>query len=368
MKIDKGEISSTQLVFLVTGFLQGAHLLIAFASGITKHDTWMAVLAAIAVSIPLVLVYMSIAQKFPGKTLMQINDTVYGPFLGKIISLCYIWYFLLLASLNLRTVGNFVRTYVMPETPLAAIIIMLVFICAWAVRKGIEVIARCSFIFVAISATLVLTVTVLLIKDMDFTNLLPVFDIPPEKFIQGAHIIAAIPFCQIVTFIMIVPYLNKVKQAKKSALLGVLFGGGQLLIIVARDAAVLGITATIMASPSFQATRAIDIAGILTRLDILVGIVLLITLFLRVSIFYYATVTGLAQLLKLRSYLQLVFPFGVIIISLAAMAYDSITEQVNFTSTVWPLYSLPFEVFIPIVTLIVIKIRRLPRRQGVECR
>jgi spore germination protein KB len=367
VKIDRGEISSLQLMFLVTGFLQGAHLLIAFATGITRHDTWLSVLTAIAVCIPIVLVYTTLAQKFPGKSLMQMNDIVYGPFIGKLISVAYIWYFLLLAALNLRTVGNFVRTYVMPETPMPAILIMFIFVCAWAVRKGIEVIARCSFIFVIISAVLVLTVTVLLVKDIKFTNLLPVFDIPAAKFIQGTHIIATIPFCQIVTFLMITPYLNKTDQAKRSVILGLLLGGFQLFVIVARDAAVLGITATIMGSPSFQATRSIDIAGILTRLDILVAIVLLITLFLRVSIFYYATVTGIAQLLRLHSYLRLVFPFGIIITSLAVMVYDSAAEHVNTSATIWPVFSFPFEILIPVISLIIAAVRGFPKNRGGEC-
>jgi len=256
----------------------------------------------------------------------------------------------------------------MPETPTAAILIMFIFVCAWAVRNGIEVIARCSFIFVIITAVLVLMVTVLLLKDMKFTNFLPVFEIPLKDFLQGTHIIASIPFCQILVFIMITPYLNKIKQAKRSILLGLILGGIQLFIIVARDTAVLGITAFIMGSPSFQATRSIDIANILTRLDILVAIVLLITLFLRVSIFYYTTVTGIAQLLNLRSYLPLVLPIGIISISLSILVYDSIIEQAHFNATIWPIYAVLFEVLIPSVSLLIAKIRRLPKKQGGKCR
>ncbi|MHB8061017.1 MAG: GerAB/ArcD/ProY family transporter [Ruminiclostridium sp.] len=367
MKLEKGEISSSQLMFLVIAFLQGAHLLIAFASGITKHDTWLAVLTAIVLSLPFILIYIALAQRFPGKNLIQINDIIYGHYFGKLISVFYIWYFWLLASLNLRTVGNFVRTYMMPETPMVAILVMFVFICVWAVKGGIEVIARCSFIFVIITAVLVLIVTVLLVKDINVTNFLPVFEVPLNKFIQGTHEIATVPFCQILVFTMIIPYVSNIKQAKRSILLGTMLGGLQLLIIVARDTAVLGITASIMGSPSFQATRLIDIAHILTRLDILVAIVLLITLFLRVSIFFYATVLGIAQLLKMRSYAPLVLPIGIIIISLSILIYDSSVDQMSFTATVWPIYAVPFEILIPTISLIIAAIRGLPKKRGGEC-
>jgi spore germination protein KB len=366
MKIEKGEISSSQLMYLVIGFLQGAHLLLAFASGITKHDTWIAVLAALVLSLPFIFVYVALAQKFAGQNLILIFEIIYGRYVGKLVSVLYIWYFLLLAALNLRTVSNFVGIYMMPETPRVVVMIMFVFVSAWAVRNGIEVIARCSFIFVVISVVAVLFVTVLSLENMKFTNFLPVFEVPLNKLIQGTHIIASIPLCQILTFIMIIPCLNKIKEAKKSVLLGLMMGGIQLLNIVARDTAVLGVAASIMGSPPFETTRLIDIADILTRLDILVAIVLLVTLFLRVSIFYYATVLGIAQLLHLRSYLPLISPIGIMIISLAVLLYESLVEQSFFNATVWPVYTVPFEFLIPTLSLFIAKIRGLPKKQGGE--
>lgn len=363
MSLEKGQISSTQLMYMVIAFLQGAHLLIAFASGITKHDTWLSVIAAFAVSLPFVLIYITLAQKFPGKNLIQVNDIIYGAYFGKIISVLYIWYFIQLAALNLRTMGNFVLTYMMPETPMTAVLIMFVFICAWAVKNGLEVIARCCFIFIVITAVAVLFVTVLLIKDMKFSNFLPVFDIPPAKFGQGVHIIASVPFCQLFAFVMIIPYVNKIKQAKKSVLLGLIFGALQLLIIVVRDTAVLGITSSIMGSPSFQATRSIDIAHILTRMDIFVAVVLLVTLFVRISVYFYATVMSIAQIFNLQTYSPLVIPIGIIIICLALIVYDSMAEHANFSSTIWPIYVIPFEIVIPIISLIIAGIRGLPKKQ-----
>ncbi len=98
--------------------------------------------------------------------------------------------------MNLRFFSDFLLTYIMPETPIVVILIMVTFICAWAVRNGIEVIARCSFIFVIITAIIVLSTFVLLIKEMKLTNFLPVFELSLKDFIQGTHIMASIPFCE----------------------------------------------------------------------------------------------------------------------------------------------------------------------------
>lgn len=364
MKIEKGVISSSQLMFLVAGFVLGSTLIVTFVFGVTKHDTWLAVLAGLATSLPFALVYIAIAQKFPGKNLVQINDLVYGPYLGKLFSAFYVWYFLLTTSQNLRFLGDFILTYIMPETPLVVILVMFTFICAWAVRSGIEVIARCSGIFVAITSVIVVSTFVLLLKDMKFTNFLPVLETPLKDFIQGTHIMVIIPFCEIIIFLMIIPSLNKIKQARSSVLMGLFIGGVTLLAVTIRDIAVLGITSAIMAQPSFEAVRLIDIAKILTRLEILVAIVLLVTFFVKTSVFYYATVLGTAQLFSLRSYLPLVLPMGIICIALAIMVADSTMEQAYISSDVWLFYMTPYELLIPSLTLLIAKIRGLSDKQG----
>lgn len=364
MRIEKGEISSTQLMFLVAGFIQGSTLIITFAFMVTKHDTWLAVLAGWAISLPFVLVYIAIAQKFPEKNLVQINDLVYGPYLGKLLSAFYIWYFLLTTGQNLRFLGDFILTYIMPETPLVVILIMFTFICAWAVRSGIEVIARCSGIFVAISLVIVVFTFVLLLKDMKFTNFLPVLETPLKDFIHATHIVVIIPFGEMYTFLMVIPYLNKIKQARSSVLMGLFIGGATLITVTVRDIAVLGITSAIMVQPSFEAVRLIDIAKILTRLEILVAIVLLVTFFVKTSVFYYATVLGTAQLFNLRSYLHLVLPMGIICIALAIMVADSTMEQAYSSSDVWLFYMTPLEILLPSLTLLIAKMRGLSEQQG----
>lgn len=364
MKLEKGEISSSQLMFLVAGFIQGSLVTLAYNDKITKQDTWLAVLAGLVLSVPFVLVYLALAQKFPGKNLIQIHDIIYGPYLGKLISALYLSFFLLIIAANLRIIGEFLITYIMPETPMLAIVIMFTFICAWAVRSGIEVIARTSFVFVVITIMSGLLTFVLLVKEMKLTNFLPVFETPLKDFIHGTHIMASIPFCEIFVFLMVIPYVNKIKQAKSSVLLGLIIAGATVLTISVRNTAVLGITSSIMVSPNIEAVRLIDIANIITRLEVLDLTVLLVTLFLKVSVFFYAMVLGLAQLFQLRSYAPLVLPFGIIAISLAVLRVDSAMEQGFFGANIWPIFAIPFYFLLPPFSLFLAKLRGLPKKQG----
>ena len=363
MKLENGEISNSQLMLLVLSFLQSMILTINFVYSITKHDTWVAVLVGFIIAILFALLYLEIALKFPGKNIVQINDIVFGPFWGKLISVSYIWFFFQYMIHYMYFFNSFWITYIMPETPRAAFLIMFIFVCGMAVRNGIEVIARCSFAFTIIVTVTILSVTVLLIPDMKPSNLLPILEVEPLKFIQSVHIILVIPFCDIVAFLFILPYTSNKQQLRKPVLTALSISAIQLLIVVLRDAAVLGPRMLIASSASFAVSRQIDIANVLTRLDVLVAITMLITVFMKVTIFYYVTVLSIAQTLKLRSYTSLVVPIGAIAIAVANNLYPSDMEQIYAGQFVWPFNASVSEFIIPIITMIVIAVRRLPKGQ-----
>ena len=363
MKIEKGEISSSQLMFMIIGFIQASNLLLVLTGGIVSHDGWLAILAALGIAIPIVFCYAALAKEFPGKNLIQINDIIYGAYLGKLISVSYIFFFLSLVSLDLRFFSDFLITYIMPETPIWAILVMLTLVSSWAVRGGIEVIARCSFIIIVIASTVILLTFAFLLGDMEFTNLLPILDLPLKDFIQGTHIILSIHYLEIVAFFMVMAFVNKPKQVKLPMLSGLILGGVSLLILEVRNIAVLGSIADIVTSPSFVAARYISVAEVFTRLEMFVAIMLITTVFLKVSILYYAVVLGLAQTLKLRSYLPLVTPIGIIAIFLAIITADSSMEQLYAGMYTWPVLVLPLQL-LPVFTLFIVKSRKIFKKLG----
>lgn len=363
MKIEKGVISSSQLTFMIIGFLQANNLLLVFSSRIVGHDSWLAILVALVISIPIVLSYATLAKEFSGKTLVQISDIIYGVYLGKVISISYILIFLLIFSIDLRIFSDFLKTYIMPETPIWALLTLLTFLSAWAVRGGIEVIARCSFIIIVIASIIIFSTFMFLLGDMEFSNFLPIFDLPLIDFIQGIHINVSLYYLEIIIFLMIMAFVNKTEQVRGSMLWGLILGGVSLLILEVRNVAVLGIVSDILASPSFSAVRFISVAEVFTRLEMFVVIMLITTVFLKVSIMYYATVLGLAQTLQLRSYLPLVTPIGIIAISLSIISGDSSMELLHGGMYIWPVFILPLQLF-PVLSLIIVKLRKKSKKQG----
>lgn len=352
MKKEVEYISNSQLIYLIIGMVQGSTLTLSYAYSIVKQDIWIVIISGVTVTILMGMVYSSICKRFPGKNIMEINKKVYGGLLGNIISIMYATYFALIIPLNLRFLADFMNILIFPETPMIIFSILFMFICAWAVREGIEVIARCSVILVNISIIVTVLTIILLINEMKISNLLPAFQLNIMQFMQGTHIMFAIPFGEVIVFYMIYCNVKHTEKLNSSTRWGLIISAIYMLIIVFRNISVLGPLTKIEISPAYQTLRIINVSDVLVRLESLITIVLLITIFIKVCIFFYATVLSIAQLLKLKSYKVLVTPLGIIMICLSVLLVDNALEEVYVAANIGPILYIPIQIFIPILTLI----------------
>ncbi|MDD2497095.1 MAG: endospore germination permease [Desulfitobacteriaceae bacterium] len=362
MSLEEGKISSSQLTFLILSFCLGSTFIV-FPGKSTGQDAWIAVGAGFLEGLVLVLIITGLAMKFPGKSSIQFNDEIFGQYLGKLISLIQIWFLLHLGSFALRTLGDFFITTIFPQTPYVVIAGLLMIICASATRNGVEVIARLGPILAFLAIANIVLTTVLLIPKMDLTNFLPIFNTPPAKLITTGHSVSALIFGETVAFFMIIPFLNKPQKARRSVVTGITLAFLIYMSTTFRDIAVSGPLEMISTHPTFTTVRLIDVGDIFTRLEVLVSVNLLTLSFLKISILLYGTVLGTAQLCKMKSYLPLVFPAAIIMLVLSIIDFENELELLAFSLETWPLYSLPWQAGIPVLSLFVALARRLPDKK-----
>ncbi|WPC44372.1 endospore germination permease [Clostridium sp. JS66] len=357
MKIEKGVISSTQLIFLIIGLLETSTLTVAFIGGLTKQNTWIVLLAGFIIISFLLLVYVFLSKKYPEKNLIEMNTEIYGTYFGKVVSILYICYFWFIIPANLRFISDFFSTYLFSETNISVFVISIMVICIYTVRKGLEVIARVGFILSLVPIVVALFITISTIKDIHITNFLPLFQINLKEFIQGTNIMVSIPFGEIVVFLMIFPYVNDKKQIKKSAFTGFIIGSVYFLFIILRNTAVLGNIGFIHVLTSYQVAKIIDVGEVITRVEILIALSLLFNMFLKICIFYYVTVLSIAQFFELQSYRSIAIPVGIISIVLSITMYNSSVEEA-YQAGIYSVYAIIFIILIPIISLILASMRK----------
>ncbi len=377
MKMARGSISSNDLMFAVFCFMQATVLRSGYIIGITRQDSWAMVITALLFTLPLVAIYAALLNKFPGKNLFEIDDIVFGPVLGKIVSALYLFFFASLAALNMRDLGHFVADYMMPGTPLAAIFCLSLVGCAYGIYRGIHNLLRLSTIICIISASALIINFILVLPDIDPGFLKPLFQLEFGKYVQGTISVGAVPLGEILAFTVLTPMLGKGIKAGKPLMVGLVLSALSMVVVVLRDIVTLGPLVAIVTLPSFESVRYISVAGFLTRMESIYAVILTVLFLFKISVLLYAFAMGLTQILSPKSSLPadiaaqetgqpqpqkshppLLLLSTAFVFFYSLFIFESIMENMDWGATAAPFFSLTFEFLLPAITLLTASLRK----------
>lgn len=353
IKIDHSSITMRQLFFSVACFIQSSALLTAFFTAVTDQDSWMSAIIGILVTIPVMLLFSKLMKMYPDKTVLGICCEVFGKTVGKVLSVYYLAFFLILGSLNLGDLGSFVQVAMMPITPTLLVVSAAMFVCSMAIKGGAQIVCRYSMLFTAIALVVIFVGTVLSLPLWHLDYFLPMFNLPAMKYVQAVHVINAIPLSETVVFLMFTPSLSKNKsKLSRTMILALLFGAINLLIVVIRNAAILDNITHLITLPPFEIFRLINFSTALSRMEILFAVSLMTLLFFKICVIFYAAVMAFAETFGLKSYKSIVYLVGALIVALSFNLYDSNVDHGNSARQYTPFYWMIPELIIPVALLI----------------
>lgn len=347
--MSKEIIPAGQSISIVILFIIGSSLFMGVA-GQSGNSSWIALLLAIALAVPLMLMYARFHVLFPGKDLFDMLILVFGGLFGRILSCLYIWYSLHLGALVLRNFGEFSATVALTETPMIAPMLCIGLLCIWVVKAGLEVLGRSSKFLLLFSIIVIIIVQILSIPRFDYRHLKPLLDNGWPVIFSDMMGSFTFPFAEIVIFLGAFTVLPNKGSAKRVLLSGMLLAGWIILAVSVRNLLVLG--PDILSSlyfPSYVAVSRINIGDFLTRIEGSSAIVFVTASFVKVSLCLYVTCNGVAKVFKLKSYRSVVLQMGLIMVYLSKFIYKDIMEMQYFAYHIYKIYALPFQVFIPVL-------------------
>ncbi|KUG04571.1 spore germination protein gerkb [hydrocarbon metagenome] len=352
MSIEKGKISSYQLIILIFTSMSGSAVIL-YPGREAGTDTWLAYLAGFAAALLLAMLVIKLSREYPGKNLIEINDAVYGSIAGRIISLLYIWYFFHLGSIVVRDFADFLSATMLPFTPIPVFVFVSLVLVAYMIRSGIEVIGRCAAaIFPLIMLTLFF-ITATISNEIKFNSLLPIMDITARDFLRASFHTAIFPFGEIIVFLMVAAFLENQKKIASSLILGMVLAVLNMLALSLLTITVLNGLAGVFTYPIHVMIYRIDIGDIITRVDILGASAGLLLGIIKMAVMYYAAALGTAQVLNLRSYTPVVLPIGLLMFDLSILQFPNALDNFVFHSQTYSYYALFFQLFLPLLTLLV---------------
>ena len=356
------KINSYQFIVLVILFTIGTAILTVpsvLAVG-TKQDAWITAIVGTGIGLLVIWLYTTIAFWFPNLTYNQINEKLFGKWIGKTVSIIFVFMSFLWTSSLLFQSGTFLNIHMMPNTPMIVLNILMAGIVVMGVRLGLETIARSAEILIIVFFIQFIVLVIFVAPEIKFENIQPLFEVGTKKIVQSSIFFVGTSVFNAVILLMIFPaFINKVKQAKKSFLIGNLIGGIVIIMIVFLCVSVLGADRTARSIyPSYELAKKINVGDFVQRIEALMASLWIISLFFKTALYFYASVLGIAQILNLKDFRPLTIPLGMITVVLSVIIHPNVIEQIQWDGTTGLSFSIFVGLFPPLLLLVVYAIRK----------
>ncbi|SCW36654.1 spore germination protein KB [Paenibacillus tianmuensis] len=360
--MEKAQISTWQFFVLLFGNLLGTSFFF-WPGGLiltAKQDAWMVPLWAGAAGVLMALIWIKLAEHYPGETLIQICIKAAGKGVGRVIALLYVVFFVHLSAFVIRIIGDFIKLTMMQRTPLTVLHVMFLLIICYAVIKGIETISRAAELMIPIVTLTFIFIFLAALYEWNSDRFQGMFRMNVWKTVKETRALIAFPFLDAHIFLMLLPYVQSKK--KLSFIMAIVVATLALSGITFFIIGVLGVTrASRETYPMFVIVQEIHIGTFFEHLESTIALILLVAIFIKLSVTYYCAVHGIRQLFQVRDKSWLAISL-ILLISGLTLGFDNVIENTVFTRRSYFEYSLFFGCIFPTLLLVITWIKRLKRQ------
>jgi spore germination protein KB len=351
--IEKGRISAYQMAVMMYPTIVATAILIvpAISSRTAGRDMWISPVWGALTGLLTVLIVWKLNKLYPKETIIEYSVSILGKWLGKALGLIYILFYLHVNGIILREYSDFVTGAFLIKTPMIVVLAGMALVCGMAVRAGLEVVGRASEFFGPIVVVLYLLIIILILPELDFSNIVPMFEFGLKPSILGAAAPQAW-FSEFMLIAFLLPYIVDRDQSLKWSVLSVLAVMGTMIITNFAALLLFGVLVENLGYPLMSAARYISIADFFEHVESVVMALWVAGAFIKITVFYYAIVLGTAQWLNLKSYKPIVFPIGLLLTLLGLWSAATFTEMKDVLGKAIPFYLTSFQTFIPFLLLV----------------
>lgn len=304
---------STLSYFIMRAFYIG--ITFNFLIQNSLRDGWLTILLCIIPS----LIYINFIIKFMNyKPNLSFTEKINSIFkYPKVILILISLFFLFLSILNFMNLNNLIHSQFLNKTPI--FIISLVFIVAifYVLIKGIKSISRVGLILFYFSMILVVITVLGLIKIVDLTNLMPVFQTSITSHLKGMSSIMAYNIFPLI-LITIIPE-NKIsenKKIKKYIIISYIISTIIMLLVGILTIGSFGFELTkVYEYPEFHVLKNIVVFGMQAKIDNILALQWLFDMFIFIVLSIYLMVENIKDNLNINKNLLYIIICLIIFIS-----------------------------------------------------
>ena len=363
--MDKGKISSLQMVLLMYPTILATAIL-SVPSTTAKYanqDLWLSPIIAAIFGFVTVYITTQLHKMYPSETFIQLSDCVIGKFLGKLLGLIILFFYLLNSGQIVRSYSEFIVSAFLGRTPISIITGSMILLCALVVYGGIEVLGRMAQLIFPLLFIPLLIFAILISPDFEFGNILPLMEKGVMPAIQGA-VVPGGWFTEFFIISFLLPFLKDKQKGMKYGIIAVLCVMITLVLVNLIVLFVLGTTVSSKDYPLMVVGRYISIGQVFENLESFIMAIWILGAFVKISVFYYVTAIVTANWLNVSTVKPLVWPIGILIVEFSFWALPSRTEVERYDNFTFPFYGVLIQTLIPLILLVIAIIKNRKKKNA----
>lgn len=327
----------------------------AATAELAGRDGWLSIIAITLPSLFIVFILTTLALRYPNVPFSISFERIIGKYPGKLLSLLYIFFMLVVNASIVREFLSFISTTILPQTPHGANALGLLIAVCFLLRKDLSVVGKVADILAYIFLGSFLVIFLLLINKFQFQNILPILDRDVVQVLKPL-IVPTVWNGEVIFLIYYLFYCDNIQKAAGKLYLGAVGIVFFKLLMITSTIWVFG-EAQNLRLPVFSIGTMINVANFVRNLDAIIIIAWVTGIFIKVSVFQGAVLLSLRHSFRLNNYRFLVLPSLFIIYALANSMFRGTNDITKFLLVSWPYFGLTFELVIPALLLIISFIR-----------
>ncbi len=317
--IKQGHIDDTQAI-LILWFTLAVKIGLTFPAAMTADAltaAWMVALGGGFVSLVAFLPGVLLMRRFQGVSYARAGDEAAGLVLGKIAGLVTVLFLAILCALTVRELAEAFSLTLLPKTPMVVIVLALTLTIGYSAYAGIEAIGRLTIFLTPWLAVFLGVVLLGEIKVADLGHFFPFWGRGPGPALADAALRSSL-YAEILILPVLHPYLRKPGQGVRVGVWAILLSAAVLTITQIVITGVFDVTGTDrLIFPLINLARLISFGRFFSRIEALVVVLWILASAVGLTLMLWATVTSLAECLRLPDHRPLVTPLAAIIAGLA---------------------------------------------------
>ena len=306
---------------------------------------------AFVLSLLVYFLYHRLLEKYPGMNLFEIIKYKYNNIFGKTIIIIYIIFLVLKAARIVYMFTDFISTINQLDFLSKNLIMILNMILLGYFLKS-SLISLCRFSQTGFILTLLMIAILFIlgIKDINYTNLLPIIPIHKNDFFYNTLVFLVQPFLEMSVLYNVICKMKFEKEKKNIFYLIAFISLIVLLFLSIETIGILGDNyAVIINYPYYSAIASINVSKIVIRIESMSLIIFYYCEIIKIIFLIYSIILGINTLANSKK--KIYYPLLLLIHVLSLIVYDNISELKEMTKY-YCIFALIFLFIIPLLLLI----------------